>query len=44
LKPHPSWEKVDGWRMLAYKDFLASDDASLIAGAKLFVDGGQAEI
>jgi ATP dependent DNA ligase domain len=19
LKPHPSWEKVDGWRMLAYK-------------------------
>jgi ATP-dependent DNA ligase len=20
LKPHPSWEKVDGWRMLAYKD------------------------
>jgi bifunctional non-homologous end joining protein LigD len=20
LKPHPSWEKVDGWRILAYKD------------------------
>jgi bifunctional non-homologous end joining protein LigD len=20
LKPHPSWEKVDGWRMIAYKD------------------------
>jgi len=20
LKPHPSWEKVDGWRIIAYKD------------------------
>jgi bifunctional non-homologous end joining protein LigD len=28
LKPHPSWEKVDGWRMLAYK---AGDRVRLVS-------------